>query len=483
VSPRKRREAEAPDFAVIKKRHGMTQEYAVQRLARWVVALRYEDLPPQVLHHAKRAMLDTLGVQIRGAILPWVQPGYLYARSIGGNDVATITYHGDKVHAPYAAYANSGFSYSCELQHHGSPGSAHTGAIVGPVIQALGELYDSSGKEIITAMVAGYEAQGQVGAALYQPQYHRHHNPRERHFHLQGMMAPFSAAAAAGKLMGLNEEEQTHAFAIAANLASGVLEYDEGGGEEKRLHGAMGARSGIQACIQARFGLTGPLSIFEGRHGYFAAFGGNKPRETLFTELGREYCITQCRYRIYSCIGCSHSPIDITADLMKKHDFHYRDVEKVRVGLYERGMMHTGSIRRPHDMMSAHASLPYSVALRLVKGSNSLETYHDPDLWRDPEVLAVTDRVDTHAVVKEGFPRYTIVEIKLRNGRTLAGELDYTPGQVEAPFSDELIEEKFRDLVKPVLPRDRIEALMETISRLETLKSMRELVPLLLKKP
>jgi hypothetical protein len=76
---------------------------------------------------------------LRGATLPWVQPAYLYARSIGGNDVATMSYHGERVHAPYAAYANSVFSYSCELQHHGSPGSAHVGVIVVPVVQALGE--------------------------------------------------------------------------------------------------------------------------------------------------------------------------------------------------------------------------------------------------------------------------------------------------------------------------------------------------------
>src|SRR3954471_3532427 len=144
----------------------MTQETAAQRLARWVVRLRYEHLTPDAIYHAKRAMLDTLGVQLRGATFSWVQPGYLYARSIGGNDVATISYHGERVHAPYAAYANSAFSYSCELQHHGSPGSAHTGAIVVPVVQALGELLACSGRDVITAMAAGYETQGRLGAAI-----------------------------------------------------------------------------------------------------------------------------------------------------------------------------------------------------------------------------------------------------------------------------------------------------------------------------
>ena len=117
----------------------MEAQTAAQRLANWVNGLRYEDLPPEAVAHAKRAMLDTLGVQLRGATLPWVQPVYQYMRTIdGGSAAATITYHGDRVAPPYAAYANSAFSYSCELQHHGSPESGHTGVIVIPAVQALG---------------------------------------------------------------------------------------------------------------------------------------------------------------------------------------------------------------------------------------------------------------------------------------------------------------------------------------------------------
>lgn len=185
----------------------MPKETAAQRLARWLVALRYEDLTPEAIFHAKRALLDTLGVQLRGATLSWVQPSYFYARSIGGNGAATISYHGERVHAPYAAYANSAFSYSCELQHHGSPNSAHPGVIIVPVVQALGEQLGASGQDVITAMVAGYEAQGRVGAALSSPEFQQQF--KGRHFHLQGMVGVFGASAAAGKLLGLSEEQQT----------------------------------------------------------------------------------------------------------------------------------------------------------------------------------------------------------------------------------------------------------------------------------
>ena len=459
----------------------MSEEPAVQRLARWVVALRYEHLAPEVIGHAKRCMVDTLGVQLRGATLPWVQPAYLYARSIGGNGVATISYHGDRVHAPYAAYANSTFSYSCELQHHGSPNSAHVGVIVVPVVQALGEQLGASGRDIITAMVAGYEVQGRLGAALAAPEFEHHF--RGRHFHLQGMLGAFGAAAAAGKLLQLNGEQQAHAFAIAANHAAGLLEYDQAGGEEKRIHGAMGARSGMQAALLAQLGLTGPLSIFEGRHGFFAAFAGAPPAQpdALFSDLGKRYCITRCRYRVYPTIGTCHSPLDIIGDLMQAHSFRHTDVRSVRVGLDESGLQHVGAVRRPQDVISAQASLAYSVAVRLVKGGNSLEMYVDPTLWRDPEILGVADRVEGYVLERPGLPRYARVEIALENGKVLAGEMAETRGSEKLPFSDDIIENKFRSLAEVVLPRERVERIMQAVNRLESLGSMSELVPLLTK--
>lgn len=459
----------------------MSKETAAQRLARWVIALRYEDLTPDAIFHAKRCMLDTLGVQLRGATLSWVQPAYLYARSIGGNGAATVTYHGERVHAPYAAYANSAFSYSCELQHHGSPNSAHIGVIVIPVVQALGEQLGATGKDVITAMVAGYEAQGRLGAALSAPEFQDHF--KRRHFHLQGMVGVFGATAASGKLLELNEEQQTHAFAIAANHAAGLLEYDQAGGEEKRIHGAMGARSGMQAAMLAKLGLTGPLSALEGRHGFFAAFAGAPPSQpdALFYDLGKRYCITRCRYRIYPTIGSSHSPLDIIGDLMREHSFRHSDVQSVRVGLDESGLLHVGSIRRPHDVISAQASLAYSVGVRLVKGRNTLEMYIDPALWRDPEILAIADKVEGYVVEKPDLPRYAHAEIKLNNGKVLAGELADTRGSEKFPFSDEIMANKFRTLAEVVLPRDRVEHIMQAVSGLESLASMSELVPLLQK--
>ncbi len=303
----------------------MAGETIAARLARWVIGLRYEDLSPEVVFHARRCMLDVLGVQIRGATLPWVQPVYRYVRSLGGPTEATITYHGDRISTPYAAYANSTFSYSCELQHHGSLRSAHTGVIVVPTVQALGEKLGSTGRDAITAMVAGYEVQGRLGLALFE-------HALRRHFHPQGVLGVFSAAATAGKLLGLDEEQLVHAFGIAGSHASTILEYDQAGGEVKRTHGAIALRNGMQSAFLAKEGFTGPPSVFEGRRGIFAAFGGGEPDpELVLSDLGHPYCITRCRFRIYPTVGGLHTTLDVLDRMATEHSFDYQEVEGIKL--------------------------------------------------------------------------------------------------------------------------------------------------------
>ena len=446
-----------------------------ERLARWVINLRYEDLSAEAVFHAKRCMLDTLGVQIRGATLPWIQPVYRYIRSLGRGD-ATVTYYGDRVSAADAAYANSTFSYSCELQHHGSFGSAHPGVIVIPTIQALGEQLQSTGREAIVAIAAGYEIQGRLGQALFKPLF-------KRHFHPEGVLGVFSAAAAAGRLLGLSAEQQAHAFAIAGSHASTILEYDHAGGEVKRIHGAIPARSGIQSALLAKEGFTGPLSVFEGGHGIFASFGGGEVNvDAVLAGLAQPYCITLSRYRIYpNCASC-HPTLDIVNDLIAKHgSFDYREVESIEVGMPEIAFHHVTSITRPHDVISAQLSLGFCVALRLTTGDNDLESFLDPALRSDPEVLAIIDKLHAYPLSVSSKSHFTSVKIKFKGGRIVEGEATDHRGTEKMPFSEAVMEKKFRRLAGMMLPSDRVEHVMRVVARLEELPSIAQLVPSLIK--
>jgi 2-methylcitrate dehydratase PrpD len=302
-----------------------------------------------------------------------------------------------------------------------------------------------------------------------------------RHFHPQGLLGVFSAAAVTGKLLGLDAERIAHAFAIAGSHASSILEYDQAGGEVKRIHGAIALRSGMQAAFLAKEGLTGPLSVFEGKRGIFASFGGGEVDAQLpFSEFGRPYRITRCRYRIYPTIGSCHAALDIVNDLLKEHAFSHRDVESIRVGMSEFAVQHVTTVTRPHDVISAQASLGFSLGLLLVKGGNDLELYIEPTSWHDPEVLAMVDKLQPYSVNDEANPHRTRVDIRLNSGRVLSGELEEARGGELSPYSDEVMADKFRRLAA-ALPGDQVERLMQTVARLDELESIDPLVLLLLK--
>ena len=445
-----------------------------QRLARWVTSLAFTDLTPEAVFHARRCMLDTLGVQIRGATLPWVQPVYRAMRAAGGHAEATVTLHGDRLAAPYAAYVNSAYAYSCELQHHGSFGSAHPGVIVIPTVQALGELTGASGRDLVTAMVAGYEVQGRLGQALFDAVF-------KRHFHPQGLLGVFSAAAVAGRLLGLDETQLAHAFAIAGSHASTILEYDQAGGEVKRIHGAIALRNGIQSALLAKEGLTGPLSVFEGRRGIFASFaGGAAAPEKIFDGLARPYCITLSRYRIYPTVGSCHTVLDIVNDLAAAQPLDHREVAAIRTWMPEFSVHHVTSVTRPHDVISAQASLGYSLGVRLVRGDNDLERYIDETLWRDPAVLAIADKLKATPLAVAGQPHLTRIEIALKDGRVLRGEQPDVRGSETMPFDDAVMEAKFRRLAA-ALPAAKIDSIIKTVAQFEQLPSIAALVPMLRK--
>jgi 2-methylcitrate dehydratase PrpD len=216
-------------------------ETVVRRIADWVVGLRFDDLPPEVVERAKLCILDQLGVQLRGATLPWVRPALELARSLGARPESTIVLHGERTAAPYAALANATFGHSCEYDDsHFHTG--HPGVCTIPVALALGERGRASGADVIAAVVAGYQAMVLACGPV-------HHRTLELGWHGTKVGGVFGAAAVAARLLGLDAAQTAEALAVAASEASGTMEYDRSGGEVKRVHAGLAARSGMEAAL------------------------------------------------------------------------------------------------------------------------------------------------------------------------------------------------------------------------------------------
>lgn len=444
-----------------------------QALAAHTAAVRFEDIPPEAIEKAKDCILDQIGVELIGSTLEWNKIAHRYVLEMGGRGESTIVNYGSKVPALDAAFVNATFGQGCELDDVGFAAGGHLGAATVPVALALCERHPTSGKEFLAAVVVGCDVMYRLLAAV-RP------SSGKRGFHSHGIGAPFGAMAVAVRLLRLTGPQTLQAFGIAGMHSSGTMEYDQTGGEVKRVIAGVAARAGIQSAMLARLGLTGPPTIIEGKRGFLKVFADEVEPDVITRDLGREFKIMRIWFKLYPCVATVQGVIYTLAKLMDEHRFGADDVAQIRVGISETSLSHGGAIYEPHDAASAQFSLPFSLAIRLLKNDNDLRYYMDPKLWADPRVLALARKVTCYADpnAKREQNYNTTMEVLLSNGATYKAFEPYPPGSPLNMVSRDVLRNKFRQMARAVLPDERIERLIAAVERLETWENAAELIPL-----
>ena len=430
-----------------------------QKLGDWVSALRYEDLPPEVIASAKLCLLDFIGVALRGATFPQVAPVQALLDTLGGNPVATVI-GGRRTSLPYTALANGTFGHSCEFDDSHFHGG-HPGVCVIPAALATAEQERIDGKALITAIVAGYQAMiCSVGPI--------HRRTLELGWHGTKIGGVFGAAAATGKILNLNALELANAFAIAASDASGTMEYDQSGGEIKRFHAGLASRSGVEAAILAAAGLTGPLTIFEGKRGIFRLFSeGEEPVIDRYWQ--EDFHILETMFKLHPCAGTLHAAIDCVAQIQRDHQVQVGDTKLIEVGIVDWAIPHGAAIIEPTDAISAQFSLAFSLGLQMVTGAASIDDFLNPAKWSDERIQAVARKVQPVADpvpenASELFARVTLTTI---DGTVHQASQEAPRGFPTLPASAEDLKAKFLSLTATLLPPGQAEALIATIDKLE----------------
>jgi 2-methylcitrate dehydratase PrpD len=444
------------------------------KLARHARGLGYEDLPPEVIEKAKDCILDQIGVELIGSTLEWNKIAYRYVLEMGGRGESTIVNYGTKVPTLDAAFVNATFGQGCELDDVGFAAGGHLGAATVPVALAVSEKEPASGKDVLCAVIAGCDVMYRLLLAV-RP------SSGKRGFHSHGIGGPFGAMVTASRLLGLNDDQMLHAFGIAGSHSSGTMEYDQTGGEVKRVHAGIAARGGIQAAMLARLGLTGPPTIIEGKRGFCKVFADKYDMDLITKDLGSDFKIMRIWFKMYPCVATVQGVIDTLAKMMDEHPISAENVEEIRVGVSETSLSHGGAIYEPNDVASAQFSLPFSLALRLLKNDNDLSLYMDSKLWKDPKVLGLAKKVKSYADpnAKDEQNYNTTMEVKLTDGKTIKAFQQYPPGSPLNPVSREELRKKFKKLASAFLPPNRIEEVIQTVDKLEALDDASKLVALL----
>lgn len=444
-----------------------SKETVAQKLSAFVCGMDYEKLPAEVIDRLKDLLLDQLGCQLIGSTLEWNQSVYKFVKENKHGGPATIVNHGDKVPVDDAALVNGTFGQGCELDDYYDQGGGHPGAASVPVAMALAEKTCVSGQNFLTAMAAGYEIGWRVGRGLL-PEMMR------RGYHAQGVVGVFIAAATAGKLLQLDPERLTHALAIAGSHASGTMEYDQSGGEVKRMHNGIACSGGLRSAMTADKGLTGPPTIFEGERGILKVFSGESRTGVITRAMGIDFAVLHAAIKRFPVNASQHSPIELLDKLVRENRFQPKEVKKIEVGVNEGVILHGGTIYEPKEVIEAQFSLRFSLALRLLKGSNELKFYLDSNVWRDPAVLAMGRKIELFAdptAVKER--RFACrMRISLLSGNVVEGCLPSPKGNFSNSLSKQEITEKFLGNGSSVLPQEKLDRIVEKVEKVETEEDM-----------
>lgn len=440
-----------------------------QALAHFIAELEFDRIPQPVIESAKRHLLDTLGVGLLGATQTMPRNGLKGIAAIPGSAGSSHVWGSSTTLAPpYAAMANGIAAHVLDFDDTHTAGIVHGSAILAPVMLAIGEHVKASGRDILTAFIGGWEVAARVGLAA-QGSMH------QRGYHTSSVAGVFGATAAAGKLLRLSEAQLTFALGLAGSQASGINEYQSNGSSSKILHTGWAAYSGIVAAYLAQAGMTGPLTVFEGRLGLFFAYAVPervKPAE-LTAGLGERWETTQISVKPYSCCHFGHAFIDCAKQLNMKGvtPSEVDNIECVVADLQVGMVCEPADLKRkPDSPYAAKFSLPFMVAAALSDGKVGHETFTPENISR-PELLDLAARV-SYRVAAPGelmFPKYFPgwLRVKAKSGREYEERMDINWGTPENPMPQTAIEEKFRDNVSSVVDSEQTERLIASLVSLE----------------
>ena len=454
---------------------------ATRDLARFGAALRYDDIPADVIARIKLSLLDSLGCCLFGATLPWTQKVAALADQEGAKPVATLFGLGRKTSASLAALVNGTAGHAFELDDNHKESIIHAGSIATPVALGLAELNAQkfgkvSGRDVLTAMVAGYEIGHRVGNAATMSLFFRG-------FHPQGTSGTFVAAATAARMLNLDALQFQHALGMAGSQAGGLMAAQEGA-MVKRFHSGRAAQSGVYAAQLASQGFTGILDALEAPYGGYLSTYSDKPDPSRLTDgLGNTWETLNVGYKPHASVTSIHSALDALSELMKEHGLKAADIAKVETGLSPMTHVHCAWEYKAQGVTAAQMNLYYGMAVIALDGAAFTEQFRETRL-ADPQILDFISRISAHVdpeIEKMGAPfrHASRVKITARNGKVFEKLSLHRRGSPENPLSPDEVVHKFRNVVALCMDKAAAENIVAAVNNFETLADISALMSLL----
>jgi 2-methylcitrate dehydratase PrpD len=439
-----------------------------------MVAARDRDLAPRVAQAAKHRILDTLAAMVSGARLKPGEMAIRFVRAQGGVAEASVLTTDIKTSAVNAALANGMFAHADETDDFEPVTKAHPGCAVVPAAFAVAERDDRSGPELLRAVTLGYDVCCRFLLAL---------GPdlvRATHRSAEGVSSTFGSVAAAASLARLDEHGMRYALSYAAQQVAGVWSWERDTEHVEKAFdfAGMGARNGVTAALMAQAGFTGVPDVIDGEHNVLEAFSTQPKPEEMVAGLGSRFFVTETAIKIFSVGYPIQAPLDAFLTLRRQHGLTPDNVDRIVVKLPADGARVVDNRAMPD------VNVQHIIAVALIDGDLSFDMSHSYERMADPQVRAVKGRVQLVAdrsLMDPAAPRSGLVEITLRDGRTVSHFTRHAPGTVENPLDTNSVNAKARALMAPVVGTGRTDAIIEQVNGLERVDTVRQLMTLLRK--
>ncbi len=420
-----------------------------QTLARYLVAAKFEDLPATVRKEAARSFLNWMGVAVGGARHETVDHTIAALAPFSGKPEATILGRREKLDILNAALVNGISSHIFDYDDTHLKTIIHPAGPVASAILALAQHRKISGRDFLGALVLGIETECRIGNAIYPSHY-------DLGWHITGSCGMFGAAAASGKLLGLNEQQMAWALGIAASQPVGLKV--QFGTMTKSFHPGRAAQNGLTAALLAARGYTAAENALEGRDGFAQAAARAVKWSEVTEGLGSRYEAALNTYKPFACGIVSHPGIDAAIQLRSENKLTADQIESVILRANPLVLSLMGK-DEPQAGLEGKFSIYHCIAVGLIHGAAGERQFQDA-VVRDPVVVALRRkvRVQTDASVATQKCDLTVT---LKDGRTLTRHIESAIGSVDRPLSDAALEAKFSDLAEGILPRAQTARLMQ----------------------
>lgn len=432
-------------------------EEVTQLLSRYLVGASYRDLPPEVRRQGVRTLFNWVGCAVGGSRHEAVDRALAALGPFSGAPQATVLGRSERFDCLTTALLNGIASHVFDYDDTHLKTIIHPAGPVVSAILALSQRFTISGDAFLNALVLGVETECRIGNSVYPEHY-------EMGWHITGATGAFGAAAACGKLLDLDEHQMAWALGIAASQPVGLKV--QFGSMTKSFHPGRAAHNGMTAALLAQQGFTADPTAIEGKDGWGQALSTRHNWAEVTLGLGTRYEAALNTYKPFACGIVSHPAIDAAIQLRNEHHLQSPEVEAVTLHCNPLVPSLTGKTD-PMTGLEGKFSIYHCVAVGLIFGAAGERQFSDA-VVRDPEVAALRRKIVLRIDPMVSADKCDLT-LRLKDGQVLTRHIEHAVGSLEAPMTDQMLEAKFADLAKGVLPDAQARRLMDLCWGIEKL--------------